>query len=170
MIKKPESSSVATNQQKVTVAWKTYQNEKYKFQFRHPREISFSSSASTSRYVFTVNSWANQKLEGNKPAVGLFISLLDGSGEQALKKVKDLWNRQADKRVEVQEVKIGEAPALIIKNVRTTVSDTGGAVIHTASVILNTFRGKYFYSFQCSQNGNNWGKCSQIIHSFKFIQ
>lgn len=144
-----------------TKDWKTYTNTQYGFEFKYPKEITFPPFSSTSRNVFIV---ANQASNTDK-SVGLYISTIEGSGGKVLKDEKELLSKQAD----VQEIIINGNPALKINDVEMTVSDTGGGESYTASAIIETFKGRYLYSFQCSQNGRSLNDCNQIISTFKFI-
>jgi len=151
------------------VNWRVYQNKKFGFEFKYPEEIVFTSPVSTSQNVFMVESTVAADSSKDKLSIGLFIHQFDGFGEKVLQAEKDSWNSENLESAGLQEIKIGNSPAIKESYVNVVVGDTGGDVNKTANAELDSFKDKYFYSFQCSQGGNNLDLCNQIISTFKFI-
>ena len=150
-----------------TADWKTYRNEEYGFEFKHP--ASFDTSVFQPENSKSV---LGLKITESEKHIGfVFVSRFTQDTNKEMQDFKNylikLKEDNPATKVKIKEFYIGNYPALQISFVEITVSDMTGEVDASPISALETFNDKYSYSIDCLPVN---APCDQILSTFKFLK
>jgi len=157
---------------KASTTTKTYQNDKYGFQFKYIDDIKISASIVNPPYVFSLTGSNKAFASVDEPKIEIYVQIKNTNlnGDGMLKNLINSWNINHGPNCTLAETTVSKMPA--VKTTQLFYKSSPVNEVQAGSIILHTYNEKFFYTICCSQMGHTdigVTQCKKLISSFKLL-